>query len=149
MVQTVVGAMQDAMSVGVVCSYQYWKYRAKPGKEYVETVDEYGQTAYIEQSKPEVLEDKPCIELFPVENLRIDPGADWVDPVKSSPYVIRMVPMYVIDVKAQMANVDDKTHQPKWKKLEDGETAHLAALRFDATSPKGIRQQGLWKRSAY
>lgn len=66
---TVMGGIQDAQTVGVVCSYQYWKKR----------------------------EDKPCIELVPVEQIRISPSAKWDDPVNSSPYVIHLMPMYAID----------------------------------------------------
>jgi hypothetical protein len=46
--------------------------------------------------------DKPVIELIPIENIRIDPSANWVDPIGSSPYVIHMIPMYVMDIKEKM-----------------------------------------------
>ena len=46
--------------------------------------------------------DKPVIELIPIENIRIDPGANWADPINSSPYVIQLIPMYVGDVKERM-----------------------------------------------
>jgi hypothetical protein len=74
---TLVGALQDAQTIGVVCSYQYWKKK----------------------------EDKPCIELIPVENIRICPSANWADPINSSPYVIHMMPMYAIDA-AEMWGFD-------------------------------------------
>ncbi|WP_282460170.1 portal protein, partial [Mycoplasmopsis arginini] len=77
--QTVIGGVQDAMTVGVVCSYQYWKYSEIPSTEYVTTQDEFGNEV-LTQGKPEVLEDEPCIELMPIENLRIDPGANWINP---------------------------------------------------------------------
>lgn len=119
--QTVVGGVQDAMTVGVVCSYQYWKYSEEKSDEYVQTgVDEFG-VSIVEKAPPTILEDEPCIELMPIENIRIDPGANWINPIKSSPYVIRMVPMYVTDVKTMMDKTDPKTQQPKWKKLTDGE----------------------------
>ncbi|MDU9711646.1 hypothetical protein RGC52_08060, partial [Helicobacter pylori] len=75
---TAIGAYQDAQTVGVCASYQCWE--------------------YDERKKI----DKPAIHLIPVENLRIDPGSNWEDPVNSSPYVIRMIPMYVKDVRAKM-----------------------------------------------
>lgn len=92
---TLVGAYQDAQTVGVVISYQYW---------------EFDQAKKI---------DKPCIRLIPLENFRFDPGADWTNPIGTSPYVIEMIPMYVKDVKARMATVDVKTGAAKWKKLEE------------------------------
>jgi hypothetical protein len=92
---TLVGAYQDAQTVGVVASYQYWQYNEKKGI------------------------DRPQIRLIPIENLRFDPGADWTDPVGTSPYVIELIPMYVKDVKARMRNVDPKTGEAKWKTLPE------------------------------
>jgi hypothetical protein len=46
--------------------------------------------------------DKPCIQLIPVENLRIDPSSDWIDPITSSPYVIHLIPMYAMDIMSKM-----------------------------------------------
>ena len=57
-----------------------------------------------EAEGPEVLIDKPEIELIPIENFRFDPGANWIDPVNSSPYVIHLIPLYVVDVKSRMAS---------------------------------------------
>lgn len=76
--QTVIGAYQETQKVGVVCSYQHWEY--DPAKR----------------------KDQPCIDLIPVENLRIDAAADWRDPINTSPYVIHLLPMYVKDVTAKM-----------------------------------------------
>jgi hypothetical protein len=112
---TMMGAIQEAQVMGVVCSYQYWDYQDDPdGKPMFDAA-----TGEVIQPKP--LCDKPCVELVPMENIRFDPGADWLDVVKSSPYLIRMVPMYVVDVKSRMDSVDEKTGAPKWKKLDDGE----------------------------
>ncbi len=94
---TLIGAYQDAQTVGVCISYQCWKYNPKKGI------------------------DKPAIELRPLENIRIDPGADWADPINSSPYVIDMLAMRVMDVKARMTNPDPTTGSPRWKRLADGE----------------------------
>jgi len=92
---TLVGAYQDAQTVGVVASYQYWQYNEKKGI------------------------DRPAIRLVPIENLRIDPGADWTDPVGTSPYLIELIPMYVKDVKSRMRTVDAKTGEAKWMTLPD------------------------------
>jgi len=88
-----IGAYQDALNVGVVCSYQNWEYDENKGK------------------------DQPMIDLIPVENIRISPSAKWYDPINTSPYVIHLIPMYVKDVEAMMDKVDPKTGEPKWKKL--------------------------------
>lgn len=112
--QTVIGAYQDAMHAGVVASYQYWKFDADKGI------------------------DQPCIELLPVENLRFDPAADWTDPINTSPYVIRLIPMYAKDVKARMKSGDDKSGEPKWMSLTDGEI--LAASKSINDSTRQARE---------
>ena len=93
------GGVQDAQTTGTVCSYQYWEYEVRPDGRKVK--------------------DKPCIELRPIENIRLDMGASWLDPVGTSPYFCDIVPMYVCDVRAMMKNKDDKTGKPKWKNLKD------------------------------
>lgn len=105
---TVIGAYQEAQTIGVVCSYQYWEYSS------IKKID------------------KPCIELIPIENIRFDVGASWVDPINTSPYVIRMIPMYVKDIKSRMSVADDKTRQPRWKPLSDAEILSASKNKFDS-----------------
>lgn len=106
------GALQDAQTMGAVCSYQYWDYQEKGGKK---------------------IKDKPCIELRPIENIRLDPGADWLDPVESSPYFCDIIPMYVCDVKQMMTVDDPKTGSPKWKKFDDQTIAKARPDAIDST----------------
>jgi hypothetical protein len=94
----VIGAVQDAQVTGTVCSYQYWDYLKRGDK---------------------VVRDKPCIELRPIENIGLDHGASWLDPVNTSPYFYDIVPMYVCDVRGMMDSKNDKTGEPKWKKFKD------------------------------
>jgi hypothetical protein len=137
--QIVVGGVQDAMTVGVVCSYQYWKYREKETGELSLVTDENGYPVVDEEGNPEyqkvmkAVEDEPCVELLPIENIRIDPGASWIDPITSSPYVIRLIPMYVTDLKSNMEKIDPKTNQPKWKKLDDGQIRSASRNNNDST----------------
>ena len=93
------GGVQDAQTTGTVCSYQYWEY-------------EQG----LDGTKKK---DRPCIELRPIENIRIDGGANWINPVESSPYFCDIIPMYVCDVQAMMQNKDPKTGAPKWKSYKE------------------------------
>lgn len=105
--QTVVGAYQDGMVQGTIISHQCWEY------------DEIKKL------------DKPKIELIPLENFRFDPAADWTDPINTSPYVIRLIPMYVKDVKRRMKQGLDGT-PGKWKPLS--EAAMLSSSRkYDST----------------
>jgi hypothetical protein len=106
---TLMGAFQDADTVGACVSYQDWVY------------------------DPKKKVDKPIINLLPLENLRIDPGANWMDPINTSPYVIEMIPMYVKDVRARMKKIDPKTKAPKWKTVSDADIAKAAKGVSDST----------------
>lgn len=108
------GAYQDAMTQGVVISYQSWDWNEKKGI------------------------DTPKIELRPVENIRIDPGSDWADPINSSPYVIDLVPMYVKDVRAQM-EVKGDDPEPKWIKCEDAVIKTATRAYSDSTSLQRVQ----------
>ena len=96
--QVCMGGVQDAQTTGAVVSYQYWEYEVRNGRK---------------------IKDQPCIELRPIENIRIDGGASWLDPINTSPYLCDIIPMYVCDVRAMMLNKDSKTGKPKWKKYDD------------------------------
>lgn len=137
----VCGGMQDAMIMGVVCSYQYWKYKEVKKESTYEpvidqfgnpVVDDFGMMAMREVPQKEVVEDKPCVELIPIENIRIDPGADWINPVASSPYLIRMIPMYICDIKAQMKDGDEETGR-KWNKLSEAQIRSATKQENDQT----------------
>ena len=84
----------------------------------------------VAEVKPKV--DKPCVDLFPVENLRIDPGANWMDPINSSPYVIQLIPMYVMDIR-------EKMEHGVWRRLGDGLIRSAADSKSDST--RGARQK--------
>ena len=75
---------------------------------------------------PKVLVDRPVVDLFPVENLRIDPGANWIDPINSSPYVIHLIPTYVLDVK-------DKMESGEWMPYGDAVIAAATESKPDST----------------
>src|SRR3990172_2284690 len=114
-----IGAYQEAQAIGVVCSHQYWEFNEKKKK------------------------DRPCIELRPVENIRIDPGAKWYDPVETSPYIIDMIPMYVKDVKARTKKPDPKTREAKWKPVSESQIRAAVSGYSDSTrlTREGPRRQ--------
>lgn len=105
---TLIGAYQEAMVSKVVASAQYWEYDKDKGI------------------------DRPKVKLIEIENLRIDPGADWTDPVGTSPYVIWMIPMFVKDVKARMQS-------GKWYEVSDKE---LLAARTNANDSTRMVREG-------
>lgn len=125
----VMGAVQDAQVQGAVVSYNYWEFQKnKAGK---------------------IVKDRPCIQLRPIENIRIDPAADWLFPVESSPYLCDIIPMYVCDVRARMDSKDDKTGQ-KWKKYDDSVILKARPDVMDSTrsARNGGQQDPLEQRSA-
>lgn len=80
----------------------------------------------VEQQASVVLKDEPVIEIIPVENIRIDPSASWIDPVNTSPYIIHLIPMYAMDVKTKMKNGE-------WKKMSESEIAAATEITPDST----------------
>lgn len=106
--QIVVGGLQDAQTQGAVIASVEWRYR--------------------QSDDGQILEDRPWVELKPIENIRIDPGAHWYDPINTSPYVIELIPMYVCDVHVRMKSGE-------WKTFDDG--VIRAAMQ---TSPDQTRQ---------
>lgn len=139
--QTLIGGLQDAQVMGAVCSYQYWKFRQDITVKYAPQQDEFGQMVVDFDGQPvmqevkvrKIKEDKPCIELIPLENLRIDPGASWIDPINTSPYVIWLIPMYVCDIRAMMDSPDEKTGQPKWKAADEKTIRAATEQNHDST----------------
>lgn len=112
---TVIGGYQDAMTVGLVASMQVWRFKQKMEKQMVQGVDpETQQLVEVEMEVPKIIEDKPSIDLFPIENIRFDPAAHWYDVVGTSPYLIMQIPMFVNDVLENM-DTEDKQGM-KWKK---------------------------------
>lgn len=77
--------------------------------------------------------DRPVIELVPIENIRIDPGSDWTDPIHSSPYVIHIIPVYYMDVKSRMESGE-------WYEYGEGFIKAASTSGFDST--RLARQSG-------
>lgn len=120
--QTLVGAYQEAMNIGSVVSYQSWTYREISIPTGKKEVDDYGKPLIIdgqpvERIERRVIEDRPNVDLRPSENILIDKGADWRDPVNTSPYLIDMIPMRVYEVKERMKNSVD--NEKPWKQLTE------------------------------
>lgn len=115
--QLCIGGFQDAQTVGVVCSRQEWKYEEKQEQYEQQYINELGEVETETVTETVTETDEPCITLLPVENLRIHPGASWIDPINDSPYIIELMPMLVGEVKQRMKT--DVYGEGKWKKLDD------------------------------
>lgn len=105
------GAIQEAQ-VTAACARVEWLFEKKDGK---------------------VVKDRPDLELIPIENLRFDAGASWLDPVNTSPYFIHLMPMYAGDVRERMGKLDEKTGKPKWKKLDESFIRSATMSNSDST----------------
>lgn len=104
--QVLQGALQDAQTVGVCISRQYWDY----------SQHDQGKTV-----------DKPCVKLIAVENFRLDPAASWLDPIGTSPYLIELMPLYVYEVRERMAAGEWKTYS--LGDLQDAQNNKLDSTR--------------------
>lgn len=106
-----IGAYHEAMIAGDVVSKNSWSYDR----------DQDG-TVHTDQA---------AIELCPLENLKISPQANWLDPIHSSPYVIYEIPMFIYDIKERM-KVD-------WIEYPDSEI-QAACKKFKQNNLKTARQ---------
>ena len=145
--QTLVAAYQEALVMGSVISHQYWEYKESKKKRNIEIVDDQGnpvldENGEIAVDKAEDLtieKDCPYVRLVASENFRIDPAADWNDPVSTSPFLIEVLPMYLQDVMEKMGDIDPKTGEPKWKRLSMSELMQ-ATVRSEFDSTRQTRQ---------
>jgi len=104
--KTLIGGAQDAMATGTVISKTCWDFKTAD-REIVavyETDGPDGRPLQFEERTWEkrVLVDRPLCKIIPIENFRIDPGCDWVDPVNSSPYLIELQATYIYEIKSRM-----------------------------------------------
>lgn len=143
------GAQQDTQVYGYCVSKQTWRYeerRYQAERDLTDpetgavVIDEDGAPIKVPYEEVEVLEDKPCIELIPPDRFRIDPTADWLDPINSSPYVIEIMPMHACSVKARMEAEDTKTGMPKWIKVPDGVLKTATQMDMDDSSTRQARE---------
>ena len=148
------GAMQDAQ-VNMACAHIYWEYKeiTVASSTTVESTEETGheteeypsqgklpvggeevesdkakekKTATLSSKPKKKVIDRPVVELFPIENLRLDPAANWMDPIGTSPYLIHMIPMYVMDLK-------DKIKAGEWRKVTLNQVHQAMGQYLDST----------------
>jgi hypothetical protein len=103
--QLVIGAYQSAQVNGSVVGYISW----------------------------DIEKDQPVVELKPIENIRIDPGSDWLDPINTSPYLIDLIPMYIGDIRERMKMKNTKTGEPDWFEVSDAELLAASNEYYDST----------------
>lgn len=109
---TLVGARQDAEVMGICVAKTGWEYqerfvrserRPKMGDDGMEQWDDQRRETMTERVNLfEVIKDEPFVDLLAPENFRFDPGCDWRNPVKSSPFLIELCPTYVNEALEKM-----------------------------------------------
>jgi hypothetical protein len=124
---TLVGARQDAEVMGICVGELGWKYEEEFSHvEHVLAPQDDGSHALERQDVMRKTVDEPYIDLVEPENIRFEPGADWRHPLESSPYVIRLVPMYIQDILA-------KIEKGEWKKVSMGSLQAATDMDDDVT----------------
>lgn len=141
---TVMGARQDAEVMGICVLKPYWKYAEKYSHtESRPHLDQQTQMPMINANTGEVMatdydvfnktQDHPWIDLIAPENIRFDPGADWRNPIATSPYIIELIPMYICDVREKIANGE-------FRNVSD--SSLFAASDLDDDVTRRAREQG-------
>jgi len=141
---TLVGGRQDAEVMGIAIAKAYWKFQEK----YTNTESRpalhpaTGQPMFDPETGEPVTDlydiyetktDHPWVDLLAPENFRFDPGADWRNPIATSPYTIESIPMYLTDVRQKMK-------EGEWFKVSDG--ALRAASDLNDSVTRRAREQG-------
>lgn len=145
--RTAIGAHQDTLIMSACLSKQYWKLELKSQiiTERVldpvtgqPTLDELGQPRMVEVEvyKPSV--DRPDVALCPLENVIIDPAANWLDPIQSASYFIVKYPMRIDEIVQKQ-----KDPRNPWKDV-DVATLRGAATdgKFTASGTRSAREGG-------
>lgn len=145
---TVLGAYQDTNVYGVCISRQFWDYRLKRVPEFIPAIDEVGNPIVDDDGIPlaeeryteQLIADNPEVALIAPENFRFDPASDWRNPVKTSPYLIELIPMRAGEVIAMQAN--------GWKEYTLGEILSKGSSVNDATETVRDAREGKGREDA-
>lgn len=141
--QTLCGARQDTEVMGICVAKAYWKFDEKfSHTESRPVIDQISQSPQFDENGDAMTEDydiynkiadHPWVDLLAPENFRFDPGADWRNPVATSPYTIEMIPMYICDAR-------QKIKSGEWFDVSEG--SMRAATDLDDDTTRRSREQG-------
>ncbi len=138
---TLCGARQDAEVMGICVSKVGWEYQERFIRTEMRPImgidgmpmwdDQLGQPAMQSVDVYEKIKDRPFIDLLAPENFRYEPGCDWRDPVKSSPYLIELCPVYIQEALERM---ESQRGQPaEWNKVSSSALRGANDLSDDVT----------------
>lgn len=115
------GGVQDAFKQGDVVSGVGWESaeQEKDRERDLTTFDgesgdmlwEAGDT----YAEPVMEYNRPTFRLIPIENIHLDPGFVWNDPIGTSPYIIEDMPMHIQKVQERMAEPGQEPQGNQWK----------------------------------
>ena len=139
---TVMGAYQDTKNYGVCITHNYWSY--KEDKDVIPAFDDdnlpvveidelTGEATPMGMERVIVRDDSMHIDNVPPENFRFDPMCDWRNPVKTSPYIVYLQPMYVNEALEMMETEDAKTMKPTWRRYSMAEILSTRRQNYDRT----------------
>lgn len=161
--QTLIGARQDAEVMGICVGKAEWDYEER----YIRTEmrprlgpdgqpiweEQIGTFAFDSVDLYEKVHDRPRVDLLAPENFRFEPGCDWRDPIRTSPYLIELVPVYIQDA---MELMDSHRGMPaQWRRVAESALRGAVDLSDDAT--RRTRETGrvpgkdhdAWKPAAF
>lgn len=139
---TVMGAYQDTKNYGVCITHNYWSYKEDTdiipafGDDNMPVVDVdpvTGEVVPMGIERTIVRDDSMHVDNIPPENFRFDPMCDWRNPVKTSPYIVYLQPMYVNEALEMMETEDPKTMKPTWRKYDMAEILSTRRQNYDRT----------------
>ncbi len=129
--QTLIGAFQDTMKTGLCVSFQYWKYKSDTiTEERIGYDPDTMEPTKIKVDVEDIYEDEPCVELHPIENLRFSPNSNWTNVVKTSPYLILIIPMFVYKIKELVAS---RGSNMDWYQVTDAQMRSVTADSMNTT----------------
>ena len=138
---TLVGARQDAEVMGICVGKAVWEYeerylrteqRPAQGPDGMPVWD--GDTGKIATESIDIFQkvkDRPMVDLLAPENIRFEPGCDWRNPVRSSPYLVELIPVYIQEARARM----EATHgaPAEWSRVAESALRGATDLSDDVT----------------
>jgi hypothetical protein len=120
--QLVLGGIGETAVLGTIASHQSWNFKEAEILVGREVDPETGAVTELYETR--IIKDEPTVRVVPIENIRISPAADWLDPANSSPYLIELMPMFLGDVLTEIKlrkGRDSKNGEPAWKELGAGQ----------------------------
>lgn len=138
---TLVGARQDAEVMGICVGKVDWEYeeqylrtemRPSLGQDGMPVWN--GDTGQQEMDSVDIyrkVKDRPRIDLLAPENIRFEPGCDWRDPVRSSPYLVELIPVYIQEAMERMEPAHGAP--PEWNRVAVSALRGASDLSDDVT----------------